>query len=159
MAHPLDLSYNWQAPALVASVAAVGCVGFVLRGAAPGRLSVAALVVGLWLVFLAVVWARTRAYLMVDGSRLVVRRFRTLHTIEGTQVVRVEQFLTAHGPCYRLRIREADGRERRCTAPVALLRAGHSTLFTWILASAPQAELDRGSTRTLDQLRVRGLVT
>lgn len=159
MTHPLDLSYNWQTPAIVSSVAAIACAGFVLRSATPGRVPVALLVVLLWLLFLAVVWARTRAYLEVDGSRLTVRRFRNRHTVEGHQVQRVEQYLTANGPSYRLRVRQPDGRVRRVPAPVALLRAGHSTLFTWILAEAPQAELDRGSARTLDQLRVRGLVT
>ena len=159
MAHPLALSYNWQTPAIVSSVAAIACAGFVLRGATPGRVPVALLVLALWWAFLGVVWARTRALLQVDGARLTLRRFRTVHTVEGPQVERVEQYLTAHGPCYRLRVRQPDGRLRRVIAPVALLRAGHSTLFTWILAHAPQAELDRGSTRTLDQLRIRGLVT
>jgi hypothetical protein len=71
----------------------------------------------------------------------------------------VQQFLTAHGPCYTLTTSDAAGKEQRVVAPVALLRTGHSTLFAWILAEAPQAELDRGSTRTLERLRIRGLVT
>ena len=159
MAHPLELSYNWRPAVTVASVGVVVSVGMVLRSGAPGRGSVAALLVVAWLVLLAVVWARTRAHLEVDGPRLTVRRFRQLHTLEGGQVVRVRQFLTAHGPCYTLVVRGPDGREHRHVAPVALLRTGHSTLFTWLLAHAPQARLDRGSTRTLEQLRVRGLVT
>jgi hypothetical protein len=96
--------------------------------------------------------------LMVDGPRLTVRRYRRQHTVEGGRLVRVQQFLTAHGPCYILTTRDPAGRLLRVVAPVALLRAGHSTLFAWILAEAPQAELDRGSTRTLEQLRIRGLV-
>lgn len=159
MAHPLPLSYTWQTPVVVASVGAFVCVGLLLRGAAPGRGSVAAVIVVLWLGFLALVWARTRAYLVVDGSRLSLRHVRRIRVVEGHQVVAVSQYLTAHGPSYRLRVREEDGRLHRRTAPVALLRGGHSTLFTWLLAHAPQAELDRGSRRTLDQLRVRGLVT
>ena len=158
MPHTLPLSYSWQTPALVASAGAFACVGFVLRGTAPGRWSAAAAVVGLWLVFMLVVWTRTRASMVVDGSRLSVRSLRTVHTVEGAQLVAVEQHLTSHGPSYRLRVRNEDGRVRRCTAPVALLRGGHAALFTWILAHAPQAELDRGAARTLERLRERGLV-
>jgi hypothetical protein len=158
MAHPLELSYRWHPPVAVATVGAFTCVALLLRGAAPGRWGVAAVLVVLWLGFLALVWARTRAYLVVDGPRLTVRHLRRMHTVEGGQVVSVSQFPTAHGPSYRLRVRGEDGRVHRCTAPVALLRTGHSTLFTWILTHAPQAELDRGSRHTLDQLRVRGLV-
>jgi hypothetical protein len=42
--------------------------------------------------------------------------------------------------------------------PTALLRTGHSTLFGWLLRHAPQAELDKGSQKTLEELRIRGLV-
>ena len=159
MAPPLELSYHWQTPVSVTSVGAVVCLGIVLRGDAAGRWGAAVVILLLWAVFLATVWARTRAHLSVDGPLLTVRRVRGLHTVRGDQVVRVRQFLTPHGPSYVLHVRDEDGRERRHVAPVALLRGGHSTLFAWILAHAPQAELDRGSTRTLEQLRVRGLVT
>jgi len=158
MAHPLDLAYDWRPATTIVSVGAVVCVGIVLRSAAPGRWAVAAVLVALWLGFLAVVWARTRAYLRVDGPQLTLRRLRRFDTVRGEQVVRVRQLLTPHGPSYTLVTREPDGHERQVVAPVALLRTGHSTLFTWILAEAPQAELDRGSTRTLEQLRIRGLV-
>jgi hypothetical protein len=158
MAHPLELSYHWRPPVTIASVGLVVCVGIVLRSGAPGRWAVAAVLVALWALFLIVVWLRTRALLMVDGPRLTVRRYRRQHTVEGGRLVRVQQFLTAHGPCYILTTRDPAGRLLRVVAPVALLRAGHSTLFAWILAEAPQAELDRGSTRTLEQLRIRGLV-
>jgi cell division protein FtsW (lipid II flippase) len=159
MAHPLELSYRWQPSVTIASVGLVVCVGIVLRSGAPGRWAVAAVLVVLWASLLAVVWLRTRAWLLVEGRRLTVRRYRRRHTVEADRLVHVRQFLTAHGPCYVLTTREPDGSQQRVVAPVALLRAGHSTLFSWILAEAPQAELDRGSTRTLEQLRIRGLVT
>lgn len=158
MAPPLELSYHWRPAVTMASVGVVVCVGIVLRSGAAGRWGVAAVLVALWVLFLLLVWMRTRAYLSVEGSRLTVRRFRHLQTVEGAQVVRVRQFPTALGPSYSLVTREPDGRERRVVAPVALLRSGHSTLFSWILAQAPQAELDRGTTRTLEQLRIRGLL-
>lgn len=158
MSQPLTLSYAWQPHVLFTSIGATICIGAVAHSRAPGWVTVTVVVVVLWALVVTLIWARTRAYLQVDGSRLTVRRARRLHTFEGDQLVQVRQFLTASGPCYRLVVRDTDGRERSHVAPVALLREGHSTLFRWILAQAPQAELDRGSVRTLDQLRVRGLV-
>jgi hypothetical protein len=113
----------------------------------------------LWAACLTLVWARTRAHLMVDGPRLTVRHVRALQTVEAGTVVAVQQRASASGPVFTLVCRNPDGAQRRVVAPVALLRGGSSTLFRWILEHAPQAELDRRSRRTLDQLRGQGLVT
>jgi len=158
MAHPLELAYNWRTPSLFASVGAVVCLGVVLRGDGAGRGGVAVVLVLLWAGCLALVWARTRALLMVDGPRLTVRRVRARHTVEAGTVLAVRQRASASGPVFTLVHRAPDGHTRRVVAPTALLRGGTSTLFGWILAHAPQAELDRGSRRTLDQLRVKGLL-
>lgn len=158
MAHPLELSYRWQAPVLFATVGAVVCVGTVLRSDVADQLVVAVTIVVLWLLFVALVWLRTRASLVVDEDRLTVRRWRRQHVVRADQLVAVRQFTTPHGPSYKLTVRDHDGRTHTRVAPVALLRSGHSTLFQWILTRAPGAELDRGSRRTLDQLRVKGLV-
>lgn len=158
MGQPLTLSYAWQPPVLITTVGAALCIAAVVRSHESGEVAVVVLVVVAWVVVVVLVWAQTRAYLSVDGSRLTVRRFRRRHTVEAEQLVRVRQFLTRRGPSYRLVVRDTAGRERSYVAPVALLKSGHSTLFGWILARAPQAELDRGSARTLDQLRVRGLL-
>jgi len=157
MAHPLELSYNWRTPAFFASVAAAICVGALARARATGWLS-ALVVVALWALLVGLIYLRTRAYLLVDGSQLTVRRFQRLHTIEAVDLVGVAQFLTPNGPSYRLTVRGADGRTTRVVAPVALLRGGHSALFTWILGRAPQARLDRRSRRTAEQLKTRGLI-
>jgi hypothetical protein len=158
MAHPLELAYNWRTPSLFASVGAVVCLGVVLRGDGTGRAGVAIALVLLWAACVTLVWARTRAHLMVDGPRLTVRHVRTLHTVEAGAVVAVRRRVSASGPVFTLVCRDAGGTTRRVVAPVALLRGGSSTLFRWILAHAPQAELDRGSRRTLDQLQEKGLV-
>jgi len=158
MAHPLELSYNWRTPAFFASVAAAICVGVLARARATGWLSALVVVVALWALIVGLIYLRTRAYLLVDGSRLTVRRFREFHTVEAADLVAVAEFITPHGPCYRLTVRDPDGRTTRVVAPVALLRGGHSTLFTWILGRAPQAQLDKGSRRTADQLKTRGLI-
>ena len=155
---PLERTYNWRTPALFASVGAVISVGAVLRRSADGRWGVAALLVALWALCLALIWARTRVLLVVDGPRLSIRRVFTWHTVQAAELVRVQQRPGAAGPSYTLLTRNADGREQRVVAPVALLRSGYPTLFGWITAHAPQAQLDRGSRRTLDRLQQRGLL-
>ncbi len=156
MPHPLELAYNWRLPVAVSTVGLVACVGLLARSQVLGWISAAVVLVLCYAVFLGVVWWRTQAYLMVDGADLTVRTFRAFHRIDGARVVKMSQLLTPNGPSYRLTVRAEDGRLARYTAPTALLRRGHSTLFGWILASAPQTELDRGSRRTLQTLRERG---
>ena len=158
MASPLELSYNWRTPALFATIGAFICLSVVIRGRVSGWLAAAVLVVLLWVVFVGVLYLRTRAYLMVDGDRLTVRRYGRFHTITADQLVGVREVLTPHGPSYRLTVRGEDGVTRRVTAPVALLKGGHSTLFAWILAEAPHAELDKNSQRTVERLQSKGLL-
>jgi hypothetical protein len=158
MAHALELSYNWRTPAFFATIGAFICAGAVIRGRVEGWEAAAALVVVLWAVFLGVLYLRTRAYLLVDGDRLTVRRYRSFTTIRGEDVLAVAEYLTPNGPSYRLTIRPADGRTRRLVAPVALLRDGRATLFAWILAEAPHAELDSSSRRTVEALQSKGML-
>jgi hypothetical protein len=159
MPHPLELSYNWRTPAFIASVAAAICVSALARGQAPGWLAALLVVVALWALIVGLIYLRTRAYMQVDGSRLTVRRFREFHTIEAADLVAVAEFVTPHGPSYRLTVRGAGGQTMRIVAPVALLRGGHAALFSWILGRAPQAQLDKGSRRTAERLRTRGLIS
>ena len=158
MAHPLEPSYNWRTPALFASVAAVICIGALARGQVTGWVPALVVVVALWALIVGVIYVRTRAYLLVDGSRLTVRRFRKFHTIEAADLIAVAEFVTPNGPSYRLKARAPDGNTTRIVAPVALLRGGHAALFTWILARAPQATFDKGSLKTLAKLKDRGLI-
>ena len=158
MAHPLEPSYNWRTPALFASVAAVICIGALARGRVTGWVPALVVVVALWALIVGVIYVRTRAYLLVDGSRLTVRRFRKFHTIEAADLIAVAEFVTPNGPSYRLTARAPDGNTTRIVAPVALLRGGHAALFTWILARAPQATFDKGSLKTLAKLKDRGLI-
>ena len=159
MAHPLELSYNWRAPALFATIGAFICLSVLIRGRVTGWLAAAVVVLLLWLSFIGVLYLRTRAYLLAEGDRLSVRHWVRLHTIAADQLVGVREFLTPHGPSYRLTVRAEGGTTRRITAPVALLRGGRSTLFAWILAEAPQAELDKGSQRTVERLQSKGLLS
>ena len=158
MAHPLELSYNWRTPTVFATIGAFICVGVVVRGRMEGWAAAAALVVVLWALFLGVLYLRTRAYLLVEGDRLTVRRFRTFTTVRGKDVLAVREYLTPNGPSYRLTVRTEDGQPSRLVAPVALLRDGRATLFAWILAEAPQAELDASSRRTVEALQSKGLL-
>ncbi|HVD54206.1 MAG TPA: hypothetical protein VNC13_08495 [Propionibacteriaceae bacterium] len=158
MAHPLEQSYNWRTPATFASIAAAICVGVLVHGQVSGWVPALLVVVALWALVVGLIYLRTRAFLLIDGSRLMVRRFRKFQTIEAADLVAVNEFLTPNGPSYKLTVRGPDGGISRVVAPVALLRGGHSALFTWILTRAPQATLDKGSLKTVAQLKTRGLI-
>ena len=158
MVHPLELSYNWRTPVAVATIGLVACVALLARSRVDGWPSVAVILGLSWLIFLAVVWLRTRAYLMVDGPILRVRRYQHFHDLDGRSIRKVTQFLTPSGPSYKVFVAKPDGATARHVVPCALLRQGHSTLFEWILAWAPDAELDKGSRKTMEQLRIRGLI-
>jgi hypothetical protein len=156
--HPLEQSYNWRTPAIFASLAALACIGLLIHGRVSGWVPALIVVIALWVLIVGLMYLRTRAFLLIDGPVLMVRRFRKFHTIEADSLVAVQEFLTPSGPCYRLTVRGPDGRTSRVVAPVALLRGGHSALFRWILTRAPQAELDKGSVKTIARLRERGLI-
>jgi hypothetical protein len=143
---------------MFASIAAVICVGVLIRGQASGWVPALVVVVALWALLVGLIYLRTRAFLLIDGSRLMVRHFRTFHTIEAANLIAVNEFLTPSGPSYRLTVRGPDGSTSRVVAPAALLRGGHSALFTWILTRAPQATLDKGSKKTVARLKTRGLI-
>jgi hypothetical protein len=123
-----------------------------------GWVSALLVVVALWALIVGLIYLRTRAYLLINGSRLTVRRIRKFHTIEAADLIAVAEFVTPNGPSYRLIARAPDGNTTRIVAPVALLRGGHAALFTWILARAPQATFDKGSLKTLAKLKDRGLI-
>jgi hypothetical protein len=158
MAHTLELAYNWRTPVTFATVGLSICIGVLVRQQANGWLPVVLILFVGWAGFLVLVWLRTRASLLVDGSMIRVRSSRQFHEVEGRHVTSVREVRTPHGPSYRLVVEGEQGSSRRVFVPAALLRRGHATFFAWILAEAPQAELDAASTRTLAELRRRGLV-
>ena len=157
MAQPLPLSYNWRAPLTFATVGLVACIGILVRGQAVGWLSAAVALVVCWAAYCVVVWLRTRSYLLVEGPVLTTRRWRDFERVEASQVRAVKELPTPAGPSYRLEV-DRGGERGRVTVPAALLLRGPSTLFTWILAQAPDAALDKRSRRTLELLQTRGLV-
>ncbi|HYI53059.1 MAG TPA: hypothetical protein VEX57_03775 [Microlunatus sp.] len=157
MAQPLPLSYNWRAPLAFATVGLVACLGILVRGQAAGWLSAAVVLVLCWAAYCVVVWLRTRSYLLVEGPVLTTRRWRDYERVEGPQVRAVKELPTPAGPSYRLEVDRA-GEVARVTVPTGLLLRGPSTLFTWILAQAPDATLDNRSRHTLELLQTRGLV-
>jgi hypothetical protein len=157
--HPLELSYNWRTPVGVATTGAVVCIGLVSSSHVTGWLPVAIILAGLWLIFMVVVWLRTRAYMLLDGPILRVRRYHGFHDLDGRTVARVQEYLTPSGPSYKVYLQqEMSPGQQRYFVPAALLRKGHSTLFDWVLTWSPHAQLDKRSLRTVDQLRTRGLI-
>ena len=57
MAQPLELSYNWRAPLVFATVGLVACIGILVRGQAVGWLSAAVVLVLCWAAYCVVVLA------------------------------------------------------------------------------------------------------
>lgn len=157
MSQPLPLSYNWRAPLAFATVGLVACLGILARGQAVGWVSAGVVLVACWAAYCGVVWLRTRSYLLVEGPVLTTRRWRAYERVEGPQVRAVKELPSPAGPSYRLDV-DRGGAPGRVTVPTALLLRGPSTLFTWILAQAPNAALDKRSRRTLELLQTRGLV-
>jgi hypothetical protein len=155
MARPLELAYNWRTPVGFATIGLIICVVVLARSRTTGWLGAIAGVVALWAAFMAVVWARTRALIEIDGEQLRVRRFWHIYLLDGRKVASVREYLTASGPSYKVRLTDDD---RIYHVPSALLQKGHSTFFGWLLSNAPDAVLDKGSRKTLDSLRTRGLI-
>lgn len=155
MSRPLELSYNWRAPATIATIGLIICVILLARSRTVGWGGAVAGVVVVWAVFMAVVLSRTRALIEVDGDRLRVRRFLTIYELDGPEVAAVREYLTASGPSYKVRLAQDS---RTYYVPSALLRHGQSTFLGWLLSHCPDAELDKGSRRTIDRLRTRGLI-
>ena len=157
MGQPLTLKYSWRAHLVFATVGLVACLGILARGQATGWVSAAVVLVACWLAYCAVVWLRTRSYLLVEGPVLTARSWRDYERVMGSEVRAVKQRLTPAGPSDRLRV-ERDGSRAWVAVPTALLDRGQSTLFAWILAQAPHAELDPGSRKTVERLRTKGLL-
>jgi hypothetical protein len=153
MSHPLDLAYNWRTPIIVSTVGLVACVTLLAGQRTPGWEPTIAVLVCCWAVLVVVVWARTRAYLEVDGATLTVRRFRRKHVLTGPDVVAVRRARTLMGPGYRL----VTGGATHLVG-VSMLRDGTQTLLRWIVTHAPQATLDAGTEAAIERLRTQGLV-
>src|SRR5215211_4815075 len=158
MPQPLEQSYNWRTPVMFTSLAAMIVVAMLIRGKVSGWLPALVVVVALWTLAVGLFYLRTRAFLMIDGSVLMVRHVRKLHTIDAADLVAVNEFPTPNGPNYKLTVRGPDGQTSRVVAPVALLRGGNSALFNWIVARAPHATLAKGAQKTLARLKTRGLI-
>ncbi len=155
MARPLELSYNRRTPVGIAGIGLLICIIFLARSRTEGWIGVAAVLLLIWAAFMLVVWGRTRALLQVDGNLLTVRRFIDTPVLDGRRVTAVQEYLTGSGPSYKVKL---FGDDRTYHVPAALVRKGHSTFFDWLLTYSPDAELDKGSLRTIDQLRTRGLI-
>ncbi|MFC7619792.1 hypothetical protein [Microlunatus sp. GCM10028923] len=154
MSHPLDLAYNWRTPVLVSTVGLFACIMLLVGQRADGWVPVLTVLVVSWLVLVAVVWYRTRAYLEVDAASATVRRFRTKHRVVGTDITAVRRLRTLSGPGYRLTL--ADGSHR--VVATSLLREGGPTLLRWLVRYAPQATRDPATEAAIDRLRTQGML-
>lgn len=152
---PLDVSYNWRAPAGLATAGLIVCVVVLARSKTVDWGTAVAGVVVVWAVFMAVVWSRTRALIEVDGDQLRVRRFVSTHVLDGSRVASVREYLTGKGPSYKVRLVDDT---RTYYVPSAMVRQGQSRFLGWLLSHCPDADLDKGSRKTIDRLRTQGLI-
>ena len=155
MPQPLQSSYHWQPPVAVSTIGLIVCIGILIRGQANGWVGVVVILFALWAGFVALVWSRTRASMMVDGPILTVRRVRRFVQLDGRRLDRVQEFRTPYGMSYRVTMSDDPA---PYIIPTALLSKGHSTFFGWVLTWSPGADLDRGTLKSIDQLRTRGLL-
>jgi hypothetical protein len=151
----LELSYNWRGQMVIASIVLVVCGAVLVRSQLNGWIGALGVVVVLWAAYLALVWSRSRALMIVDGHQLTVRRVRRTYLVDGRKVESVREYLTNSGSSYKIRL---TGDARTYYVPTALLRRGHSTFFNWLLRYSPSAELDKRARRSLDELTERGLI-
>lgn len=149
----LDPSVRWQTGVVVACVGALVLSGVMVRERPPGWGGVVALVLGLLALYLAVTWSRTRARMAVRGRELTVRRWRQVQTVDAAEVTAVRQRLTGLGPDFVV-----VAGDRRVHVPASRVRRGHSSFFEWLLGHGRDPELDRGTRRTLQVVRERGLI-
>ena len=68
MPHPLEQSYNWRTPAIFAIFAAVTCIGVLAHGQGNGWVPALTVVIALWALIVGLIYLRTRAFLIIDGS-------------------------------------------------------------------------------------------
>ena len=98
--------------------------------------------IAFWLLVAAFVWADHRAFLQTEGAVLRVRALVRFHEVPGADVQRVVHQYNGRSPDFQLVTSHG-----RVWVPASKLDRGHSTLFTWLDVHAPQAILDKQSTR------------
>lgn len=140
-ADPLPLLATGRWKLVVAAVPALVLfvIGLLMGG---DNWTIAVVGVAFWLLVAAFVWSDRRARLHTEADTLVVRNVLATHTVRGAEVVRVVHQFNGRSPDFQLVT--AGG---KVWVPSSKLERGHSTLFSWLDVHAPQAVLDRRSTR------------
>ena len=140
-ADPLEPISSGRWKLVVAAIPAVVLVviGLVMGGS---NWSLGLVGVAFWVGVAALVWADRRAYLRTTAEVLQVRNVFSTHSVAGADVRRVVHQYNGRSPDFQLVTAKG-----RVWVPASRLERGHSTLFTWLDVHAPQAVLDRTSTR------------
>lgn len=151
---PIVSASAWRPKAVLGGlVAALLCAWGVINwgGGGSGLVVVALVLLALWLGYL---WAMSRTRLVTDGDVLRVRGVLHEQSIRGAEVDQVRYVYNGSSP--NIRLLGTDG--RAVLVPCSRLERGHSGLFTWLAAHAPQAHYDDKSIDVRDRLIIRGLM-
>lgn len=150
----LESTRDPKTPLTVVSVVGVVLVFLLARSREPGWIGAALLVVLLVAAYATFQVLAGRVEIRVAGPSLTSRTWRGERTVDGADVTELREVVAGRSPDHQLVL--ADG--RKIPLPTGRVRAGHSTVFRWVAAYAPQAILDKRSSRTREVLQERGLL-
>ncbi|WP_028707477.1 hypothetical protein [Propionicicella superfundia] len=147
-------TFEWQRRCVFAGIAFVVLAGILVYQQTYGWLQavlVLALVLG---GYCAWSWWRGQHWAEFTGDRLRIGNGTRTQEIRGADVTAVKYIMNRHSPDFAL----VTSDKKRHTVRTSRLAKGHSSLFRWLLAHAPQASFDKGSVRTRELLETRGLL-
>jgi hypothetical protein len=147
-------TFDWPKRCIFAGLGFVVVAGILISQQTLGWLSAVLVLAVVAACYCAWSWWRGQAWAEIDGDRLTLGNGRTQTQIVASDVVAVRHIMNRQSPDFTLVTTD----NRRHTVRTSRLAKGHSSLFRWLLAHAPQATLDRGSVRTREMLENRGLL-
>lgn len=150
---PLRLTYDWQQPVFFTALPMIFCALYALFTGHETAWFAAFTIFLIWLMYVGLVWLRTRAYLRIDDDDVLhVRRFFGMKTVRGEDVVKAKEVVNGRSPDVLLVCSD----KRRIVVPSSRLHGGHSVLFVWLFQHNPDVELDKGATRIVNALEEKG---
>ncbi len=150
----LENTFDWAKHCAIAGALGVIIVGLLANQRTNGWVEAAVVIAVLVAGYCLWAWRRAQQWIEPRGDTLRVGRGPAYVDIAGADVDQVRYVMNRHSPDFTLIVK--DGRKH--TIRTSHLRTGHSTLFRWLRASAPQATFDKGTLRIEKMLESRGLL-
>lgn len=147
-------TFDWPKRCIFAGLAFVVVAGILIYQQALGWVTAVLVIAVVAGSYCAWSWWRGQAWAEFDGDQLTLGNGRTETRISAADITAVRHIMNRNSPDFAL----VTADNRRHTMRTSRLATGHSSLFRWLLAYAPQASFDRGSVRTREMLESRGLL-